>query len=234
MRQQFILFLLFINLSGLAQIAVVIEDFEGEKYPETQWGADNTHFGYYQVRYSMQIPGIYDSGIEDFFGSGKFAASYIYRYKINNILSIGAELGYENTSSIIIENYHSLFDTQHNYDKVRVYNNNIHTAAFSRFVLGDNTIRNLGWHLDLGAFYSYSFSRGAFHLKENNTEKIKLRQKNPDYLKAADYGIFLRIGKNNLMFYASCSFADWIYGLNNHHYKRTPLVTGIQINLYAK
>lgn len=234
MLKQITLYFLLLSFSGFGQFAVVLEDFQGDKYPETKWGADNKHFGYYQVRYSMKFFELDNSGIENPLMSGKFAAGYLYRYKINDFFSIGLEIGYENISSRIKNNSQIIFDEENSFDKIRTYQNTVYGTLFNRIVIGENTMRNLGWHIDIGAFFNNSLGRGVLLFSEDKNQKLKLRNKNPDYLSKNDYGVFFRVGKNNLMFYSSFSFADWIKDLNNVSYTRSPLTIGIQLNMYAK
>lgn len=232
----FTLTLIIFSEYSFSQEAVVIKNYDGKKYPETVWGPDNKHFSYYQVRYLTAIPGITTDGIYSPLISGTFEAGYVYRYKIIDNLDVGMEIAYGNVSTRIKNDYHHKFseDTVHNFDCIRTYNNNIHLSAFGRYVFKDNNIRNLGWHVDVGGFFNYAISSGVRKKLNTDDLELKIRNKNPDFLENTDYGIFIRIGKNYMSFYANYSFTDWITDYNGKDYLRTPISAGIQLNLYAR
>ncbi len=222
------------TVTAYSQEAYVIEKYEGEKYPETKWGADNKHFAYYQLRYAMQIPIISSDEIENTSLSGNFAVGLIYRYKLIDFWDIGLELGYKNRNSRIKDEFHELFDTVDTYNSISTYYSGINAAVFNRFIFKDSNIRNLGWHADIGAYFNYSFGYGLLKKYSDDYVDITVREKKPDYLDPLDYGVVFRFGKDYLAFYLKYSLTDWIIDLDGENYTRTPLSVGIQFNLYAR
>ena len=234
MRLLYTLIILLISFGAYTQNAVVIENYKGKKYPETTWGADNKHFGHYQLRYIAGMPLPNDSDIENSIASGSLAFGYQYRYKLVDKFDIGTELAFENNFSAIQKDEINKFTSSGSFTKLRTYQNGFSGSFFGRIILKDNTIRNLGWHIDFGAFGAYYPYYGLFMKSESDNLKIRVREKKPDYLMNYDYGVFLRAGKNNIMFYVNYSLSDWVIDLNNENYSRSALRAGVQLNLYAK
>ncbi len=234
MRIIYTIIILLIVAQTYTQNAVVIENYQGKKYPETTWGADNKHFGHYQIRYVAGIPLPNGSDIENSIASGSWAFGYQYRFKIADKFDFGTELAFENNFSAIRKDQVSKFTSSGSFNKLRTYQNGFSGSVFGRIILKDNTIRNLGWHVDIGAFGAYYPYYGLFMKSDNEELKIRVREKKPDYLMNYDYGVFLRAGKNNIMLYLNYSLSDWIIDLNSDDYYRSALRVGIQLNLYAK
>jgi hypothetical protein len=229
-----IIFFCIISSVVYSQNAVVIENHQERKPPETTWGANNKHFGHYQFRYLVVLPFFNSSNIEKSLLSGCLSFGYQYRYRLVKMFDIGTELTWENNYSTIVDDSVHLFVNSGSFNKLRTFQNGIRSSAFGRFVISDNTIRNLGWHIDIGAYGSYYPFYGIFMQSNNSQYKNRLREKQPNYLTYYDYGIFMRAGKNNLNFYTNFSLAGWIKNLQSIDYRRGTVRIGIQINLYAK
>ena len=117
----------------------------------TKWSCIDKHYGYYFLSYAMPIP-IEKNNIEKEGLSGKFRVGYMYRYKIAKPFDIGVQLNYLRQSTGIDP---TLFGTM---SKISVIEHSIECGAFMRFNFGKSDFRHLGWHIDLGADYSYDFA----------------------------------------------------------------------------
>lgn len=201
---------------------------------ETEWSCQDKHFGYYFINYSMPMPLI--QSIENELKSGIFTAGYTYRYKLIPSVDIGAELSYVNRRSFIDKDSLSSFDPGTFYNNINTYHNSVSGAGFFRFNIGKSSNRNLGWFTDLGGFYNYAFAYGTKYILKSSSLYQKAKFKKPYYLNPYDYGIFLRMGYNNIAVIFTYSFGDWItdFSAENNNYSRSGLLVGIQMNLYAK
>lgn len=199
----------------------------------TKWSCIDKHYGYYFISYAWPIP-VSSNNIELEGKSGKLRVGYSYRYKIAKSFDIGAELNYARHNSRLIYDSIIAQNTAASKQKFDAIGHAIECGAFVRFNFGKSDFKHLGLHLDLGATYSYDFacvskSTTIFNSESSHTKfKYKTRDKDAPY--RHDYGIFLRFGYNNFAMICSYSFAKWDY--NGH--KRSPLLIGIQLNLYTR
>lgn len=199
-----------------------------EKYAgPTKWSCIDKHYGYYFLSYAMPIP-IEKNNIEKEGLSGKFRVGYMYRYKIAKPFDIGVQLNYLRQSTGIDP---TLFGTM---SKISVIEHSIECGAFMRFNFGKSDFRHLGWHIDLGADYSYDFAflnkYISFYDNPSRHSKIKRKDRIKDAKYRHDYGIFMRIGWNYIAFTCEYNFGDW----NAYGYGRSPLMLGLQINMYTR
>jgi len=201
---------------------------------DTKWSCVDKHFGYYYINYSMPLPLV--PSIENEFKSGYFTAGYTYRYKFFSKLDLGFELAYINRRSNINNDSLTSFDPSDFYNKINTYHNYLSGGAYIRMNLGNSTYRNLGIFTDIGGFYNYAFGYGTKYVLKSNSLYQKLRFRKPDYLTPYDYGIFLRIGYNNIAVMFNYSLGKWItdFSSENKNYIRSGFLIGLQINLYAK
>lgn len=204
-----------------------------EKYAgPTQWSCVDKHFGYYFISYAMPIP--ISENIELEGKSGKFRVGYMYRYKIAKPFDIGLGLNYLRQSTGFI--YDSVAMPMPSFKKQTFskIEHSVECAAFMRFNFGKSDFRHLGWHIDIGASYSYDFAsiNKTVNIYDNKSShgkiKNKIRDKKAPY--RHDYGIFARIGWNYIALTCEYSFADWDYC----GYERSPLMLGLQINMYTR
>lgn len=200
----------------------------------SQWSCIDKHFGYYFINYSKPIH--LAAGLENELLSGLFNVGYTYRYKIIDVLDIGAELAFGNRRSVLVKDSIQNFDPGTFYNKVYTYHNYLSGSVYLRFNFAKASYRNLGGFVDLGGFYSYSVGYGTQYVLKSASLNQKARFKNPDYLSPMEYGGFIRIGYSNLAVFANYSIGDWItnFSTRNINYSRSPLMIGIQLNLYAK
>ncbi len=208
---------------------------EGDKYTSpTKWSANDKHFGYYFIDYSMPIP--IDKSLENEFKSRRLKLGYTYRFRIVSKFDLGVEMAYENRVSAIDNNSVPVFDPATFYSKVKTYQNGASGSMYFRFNIADNDYRNLGWFVDLGGFYSQYLWKGTEYKIEDSDISQKARFKKSEYLSDYNYGGFIRMGKNNICVVVSCDFGSWItgFGPENLSYNRAPLMVGLQMNLYAK
>lgn len=193
----------------------------------TKWSCIDKHYGYYFISYAMPIP-IEKNNKEIEGRSGKFRAGYMYRYKVAKPFDLGVQLNYLRQSTGIDP---TLFGTM---SKISVIEHSIECGAFLRFNFGKSDFRHLGWHIDLGADYSYDFAflnkYVSFYDNPSRHSKIKRKDRIKDAAYRHDYGVFMRIGWNYIAFTCEYNFGDWYaYG-----YKRSPLMLGLQINMYTR
>lgn len=201
---------------------------------KTEWSCQDKHFGHFYINYSMSVPII--PSIENGIKSGLFTTGYTYRYKLIPLVDIGAELSYVNHRSFLDKDSLSSFDPGTFYNNINTYHNSASGGAFIRFNLGKSSYRNLGWFTDLGGFYSFAFGYGTIYTLKSSSLYQKAKFKKPYYLNPSDYGIFLRMGYNNLAVIFTYTFGDWItnFSTENRSYNRSGVFAGIQMNLYAK
>jgi hypothetical protein len=176
------------------------------------------------------------SSIENELLSGSFILGYTYRYKVLNPLDLGVELKFVNRYSRINKDFQNIFNPGLYYDKVKTFHNSVGSSFYLRYNLSKSDYRHLGIFIDFGAYYDYAFNYGiAYKLKNDNINE-RIRFKKLYYLSPMDYGILFRVGLNNFSLFCQYSFTDWIVNFNNldQNYSRTPLLIGVQMNLYAK
>ncbi|MDD4216243.1 MAG: hypothetical protein PHZ24_02750 [Bacteroidales bacterium] len=208
---------------------------DADKYlSKSLWSCSDKHFGYYFISYSVPVP--LEKNIENAGLSHSLKLGYTYRYKIVDFFDIGAELAYTNRTSRIVKDSMHIFDPANFYDKIKTYQNSLGGSLYLRFNLGKQNHRSLGYFIDLGGFYNYNLWYGIQYVLKNSNIKQSARFKNSDYLDVQDYGAFVRLSKSYISIIVSYTPTDWINGFssNNINYSRTPLMVGIQLNLYAK
>ncbi len=201
---------------------------------DTQWSCVDKHFGYYFINYLKPLP--ISNGLENELLSGSFNFGYTYRYKIVDMVDVGAEIALGNRRSVLKKDSLQNFDPGTFYNKIYTYHNDISGSLYLRVNIAKSTYRNLGAFVDLGGFYSYSLGYGTQYVLKSSDLNQKARFKNPEYLSPVNYGGFIRFGYNNLALYANYSVENWIsnFSSQNVDYDRSPIKIGIQLNLYAK
>ncbi len=206
-----------------------------DKYlSKSLWSCSDKHFGYYFMSYSVPVP--LEKSLENAGLSHSLKLGYTYRYKIVNFFDIGAELSYTNRTSRIAEDSMPIFDPASFYNKIKTYQNSLGGSIYLRFNLGKQNHRSLGYFIDIGGFYNYNLWYGTQYALKSSDLKQKAKFKNSDYLDVHDYGGFVRLSKSYISFIVSYTPTDWINGFPNENtsYSRTPLMVGVQLNLYAK
>jgi hypothetical protein len=200
----------------------------------TEWSCADKHFGYYYISYSKPLQ--FENSLEKGVKSGVFVAGYTYRYKIIPMFDLGVELSYANRRSSLNKDSLTNFDPGTFYSKINTYHNSVSGGMYFRINIKGSDYRNLGYFADMGGFYSYSFGFGTQYVLNNSSLFQKARFKQPDYLSPFDYGVFVRAGKNNVAITVSYYLGQWIsdFSTENLCYSRTPLMLGLQLNLYAK
>ncbi|MDD3686294.1 MAG: hypothetical protein PHE56_05950 [Bacteroidales bacterium] len=234
MKIIFRLFFIFLPMLSLAQHPSETVKDKNLYGSETKWSCADKHFGYYFLNYSKPIP--LETSIENEIRSGLFSAGYTYRHKIISMFDIGAELSYQNRRSTIDKSSNSVFDPGTFYDKFYTFHNSITANLFIRINLKGADYRNLGYFVDLGAGYSYAYSYGSGYILKNESINQKTRFKRPYYLDPLGYNLFMRAGYNNIAVILSWNASNWIidYSNQNLSFDRSPLMIGLQMNLYAK
>lgn len=201
---------------------------------DTEWSCSDKHFGYYFISYSLPMP--IEQGLEKEIASHNFNLGYTYRYKVVPMVDVGAELAYANRTSSIQKESISEFDPGTFYNKINTYHNSISSSLYFRFNLAKSDYRHLGLFADIGGDFCYAIGYGTQYILNNSSIYQKARFKKPEYLNPLDYSVFVRAGYNNIALIASYSFGTWIddFSTGNVDYGRSPLLVGIQMNLYAK
>lgn len=201
---------------------------------DTKWSCADKHFGYYFVNYSKPIP--LQKNIENELKSGVFNAGYTYRYKIIKPLDLGLEISYQNRRSMIAKDSMYILDPSTYYNKIHTYHNSLSANAYFRINISGANYRNLGYFIDLGGLFSYSYGYGTSYMMKNKLISEKVRFKKPAYEDPFSYGIFVRAGFNNIALIISWYEDNWITDFSNQklNFQRSSLLFGVQINLYAK
>lgn len=208
---------------------------EGDRYiSPTKWSTIDKHFGYYFIDYSMPIP--LEKSLENELKSRSLKVGYTYRYRLIPKLDLGLEIGYVNRVSSIDSDSLPVFDPGTFYTKVKTYQNGIFGSMYFRLNVAENNLRNLGWFVDIGGFYSQYLWKGTEYKIKNSDISQKTRFKKSEYLSDINYGGFIRAGKNNICLIVSYDLGVWISDFSNENlsYNRAPLMIGLQMNLYAK
>ncbi len=206
-----------------------------DKYgSDTQWSCKDKHFGYFYFDYSVPIP--ISKGVTNELLSHSLKFGYTYRFKIVDAIDFGTDIFYVNRVSGIATDSLGVFDPSGFYNKIKTYQNGFGVSPFMRINLSGSSYRNLGYFVDLGAYYNYFLWYGTqFVLKDQNIYQ-KARFKQSDFVSNTDYGAFARVSMNNISLVFKYSLSDWItsYSAQDLNYTRSPFLVGLQINLYAK
>ena len=207
----------------------------------TKWSCIDKHFGFIFVNYAMSLPII--NTIENAPASGKFVAGYNYRFKIVKVFDIGAELNYSTRFSNTKKHTQHI-DNQSIISKIKTFNHNIESSVFFRFNISKTTHRNLGFFIDLGSFYSYSFAKNFYTYNYTNDYTQKTKYKTQSLFYPHDYGLYLKIAYNYISIFSEYSFGHWLYYTHKEdvcncsdrkkYIDRNGLLIGIQLNLYTK
>lgn len=199
----------------------------------TKWSCIDKHYGYYFLSYAMPIP--VSSGNSELEGrSGKLRVGYSYRYKIAKPFDIGVELNYARRSTGLIFDSVASANPSCIKQKFSEIGHAIEGDIFFRFNFGKSDFRHLGWHIDIGANYSYDFACIDKYVSISNSNishaksKLKIRDKNAQFRNI--YGVFMRIGWNYIAITCSYDLADW----NFNGFERSPLMIGLELNLYTR
>ncbi len=208
---------------------------EKEKYgSDILWSCKDKHFGYYFINYS--IPLRLENGIENELNSHLLNIGYSYRYKVVNVFDIGMEVAYANRTSGIKQDSIMIFDPGTFYNHVKTYQNGLSTSVFMRFTFAANSHRNLGYFMDIGAYYNYYLWYGIQYKLKNTDIYQKARFRKSEYVTNSGYGAFIKFAMNNVGITFTYSLSDWISGFSNQDlcFTRSPFMVGLQFNLYTK
>lgn len=214
----------------LAQQAVVLKSDEVETYyTGTIWGPEMRHYSYYFVRYAMAVP-MQDAVDEKPFYSGNWAVGLSYKLKIVDLWDIGVDVSYENEFHRLknLPETRSMVPELASFDIVRTYQNNLVGGFYNRLYFKRDRVRDFGWYLDVGAYYSYVMNLGTYYKDNSDTHFIKIRQKGNQYLNDQNYGAFVRVGWNQFALYARYNAVD-IFKENRADLSH--LSIGLQLNL---
>ena len=199
----------------------------------TKWSCIDKHYGYYFISYSMPIP-IEKNNAEIEGRSGKFRAGYMYRYKVAKPFDIGIQLDYLRQSTGLKYEIAGAIWPFYKSQKLSAIDHSIDCGAFMRFNFGKSDFRHLGWHIDIGADYCYHFAKitktVCIYNNSSSYGKSKIKTRDKSGLYRHDYGVFMRVGWNYIALTCEYSFAEWDF----NNYGRSPLMLGLQINMYTR
>lgn len=202
-----------------------------EKYKsETIWSCIDKHFGYFIFDYSKPVG--FSTPNEKIINSGTLNLGYLYRYKFLKFFDIGLGLNYSRNNKALNTNVMNHFDPSGHYDKIRIINNNFLPEVFTRFTFGGASYNKLGMYLDLGGYFSYTFSAATVYLFENKYILEKVKFKNPEYLNYFDYGAILRFGYNKTYIKFSLNTPLWIDSFNGKDFQKSVFNVGLGLNLF--
>lgn len=235
-RLKIVTFVILLVISGLLKAQHPSESVidKDEYRSNTMWSCSDKHFGYYFIDYSMPLPTV--SGIENEYLSHSLKIGYTYRYRIAGFFDVGTELAYVNRTSRINNDSIPIFDPGTFYNRVKTYQNGFSASAYLRFTFAENTYRNLGYFMDLGAYYNRYLWYGTQYVLKNEDVYQKARFKKSNYIQTDGYGAFVRLSKSSFSLTFSYSLSDWINGFSNQNlaFERSPFLVGLQLNLYSK
>ncbi|HQL70533.1 MAG TPA: hypothetical protein PLA77_06870 [Bacteroidales bacterium] len=218
-----------LTMSGFAQAVVLPADEAETYYTGTIWGPEMRHYSYYFVRYAMAAP--FEGPVAEMpLASGNWAAGLSYKLKLLEIWDIGIDLAYENEFHRLknLSNTRSLVPELSSFDMVRTYQNNLMGGLYNRFYFKRDRVRDFGWYVDLGGYYSYVANFGTYYKENSDTQRVKIRMKKYDGLNDQNYGAFFRFGYNQFALYARYNVADVF---SNNTANLSHLSIGIQLNL---
>jgi len=132
-------------------------------------------------------------------------------FRLNNYIATGFNIELSTSNFKVKQNENNQRLDSMFHEKERYIFKDLSGSWFIRLNFDKRRGKYIGHFMDLGAYGGYNFSRQRF-VKDITTENsiTKIWYKQPDYLNAFQYGVFVRIGLNRYVIYSGYRLSDLI------------------------
>lgn len=225
-----ILVLSVIALSLNAQSVLLEEDVNYyEDIPET--GPNRKHYYHFYGSWGVMFGATENnrSAIKPLL-SYHYNLGFRYKRKLSNFYSLGYELTLGNKNFRLADDGARTIPAEKHYDKEKINMYSFGIGVYNRFNFGKRG-NYIGKFLDIGAYGKWNYASRYFYKHEtSDDEKRKFSQYNPDYINPLQYGVFARIGFNNIVIFGRYRLSELI---DTDTYVDLPVYTaGVQFGFH--
>jgi hypothetical protein len=206
----------------------------GKKVPETfepgLWGPNLRHYGHLFGSMSILSGKSKDESLMNPVLSHALDIGYRYKFKIFNYYALGADITASAYSYRLIAGnpVPGVVDKLMEKEKFRFTTTGI---SFFQRINFDRRGNFIGKYLDLGVFANYIFYSKHIYTyipEDELVGKIKVTEKHLTYLNDGFYGVFGRLGTNNLALIFKYRVSD-IFGSSRQEF--TPYQIGLEVSI---
>lgn len=192
----------------------------------TNYGPNKRHFVYPYLMGGQILGTSSDSLPVNYLQSGSFGMGLKYKHKLTSWWSHGLDLAYHYQHFGIAQESTKKFPDTEEYKKEKLAQHQLAGTYFWRFKLG-RAGNYLGKYLDLGGYGAWSFTNNHIY----KTDKIKVKNKQPDYMEEFEYGVMARIGVPRVSLYGKYRLSSLIKDQNNKSWELPAFTIGLELNL---
>ena len=241
MKHLLVLIALLFARHVFSQTVLLHENVSNLDFQMPSSGPNYKHFHQLYLNYRFLIPMNEDLEIKTITGkSGVFTVGWRYKRKISEWFAFGTGFYYENMQFALKQFDDKQFPDTRKHDKEKMIYNTLNLELYIRFNFGQRG-NIIGKFIDLGAYGGYAV--GVKHNFTDNSDKnilpysgkIKVNEKDLDYVNRLNYGVQVRMGINRWVITASYRLNDLIAD----NYKATyddnflpKLAVGVEIGLH--
>lgn len=200
-------------------------------------GPNYRSFDHYYIGYGFIFDTQHFGALETVMGSStQFVFGFRHKTKINNHYAIGYDISYNSTGYSIKQSPTKSFPTSVNYKSEKLLMRNFRLELYNRINFGKRG-NKVGKFMDIGAFGEYGFANALIvrdKLPATNAfgaSKVKMVNKNPNYVNKLNYGVTARIANNRVAIYATYRLSEMF--LASYSYPETAnLIVGVQVGFH--
>ncbi len=215
---------------------------ENVKTNTSNFGQNKKHFAYSFINFGFIIPPSEGNGADIIYGQSHiFTYGIKYKYKINNIFSIGTGINYNSQIWNLQQNSSKTIPNNIIYDKEKIQLNNIGTETFLRFNIGKRN-NSIGNYIDISPYAELSYkTKHETVINSINSNNILGEEYNVttnvhlNYIENFNYGIKLIFGLGRVSFFGKYRISniftpEFKTSISNTELNR--LIIGLEIGLH--
>ena len=224
------------NTISSAQNILFKQDVVFDTVPPKK-GPNQRSFDHFYIGYGFFLDTQHFGALETVIGSStQLVFGFRHKTKINNHYAIGYDINYNTAGYLIKQSPTKSFPTSINYKSERLLIRNFRLELYNRVNFGKRG-NKIGKFMDIGAFGEYGFANALIvknKLPETNafgSTKVKMVNRNPNYVNKLNYGISARIGNNRVALYATYRLSEMF--IASYSYPETAnLIVGVKVGFY--
>ena len=215
---------------------------ENEESNTSNFGPNKKHFAYSFVNLGFITPPNDGDGANIIYGKSHiFTYGIKYKFKINDVFSIGAGINYNLQVWHLQQNDSKKIPNNIIYDKEKIKLNNIGTEAFFRFNIGKRN-NSIGNYIDISPYTEWTYKtehETVINSKNSNTtlgeEYNVTTNVHLNYIENFNYGLKLSVGLGRVSIFGKYRISnifttDFKTSISNTELNR--LVIGFEIGLH--
>jgi len=229
------------TVQGFSQTVLLHEDVSKLDFKMPSGGPNYKHFHQLYLNYLFIIPMNDAMEVETEGGkSGIFTVGWRYKRKLSEWFSLGTGLSYANSQYSIKQTNDKEIPNDILHKKEKLKYNNINSEFYIRFNFGKRG-NIIGKFIDLGAYGGYSVTVKHFYMDEADKNsppyagKIKVNERDLNYVNHLNYGLQFRMGINRWVITANYRLSDLLdddYKANIGDYYFPRLAVGLEVGLH--